>query len=262
MPAPETLHAEVLRNPDSDEPRIAFAEAIRDTDPPRAELIRVQLHIIQSLRANASVLDRADGYNRERQLLDKHKDAWIAPVAEVRGVKHVGLMRGFPEWVGMTARDFLDQGGRLYALAPIRHLTLEDVRPCADELFQSPLLARIRTLSLRKVQFGDDEARLLAASRHLGKLCWLDLGANRIGQAGLEALAASPNLPDLRVLEFADNVASDPTPQVGETDIDSGDVTWLTITPAARELEARFGERAWLSSPIHCATYPPGREQF
>jgi len=120
MPALETLHAEILRNPDSDEPRIAFAEAIRDSDPPRAELIRVQLQIIQSLRANAPVLDRSDGYTRERILLDKHKDGWIAPVAAVRGVKHVGLMRGFPEYVRMTARDFLDQGERLYALAPIR----------------------------------------------------------------------------------------------------------------------------------------------
>ena len=262
MPALEMLHAEVMRNPDSDEPRIAYAEAIRDSDPPRAELIRVQLHIFRSLRANAPGLDRSDGYNRESQLLEKHKDAWIAPVAEVRGVKHVGLMRGFPEWVRMTARDFLDQGERLYALAPIRHLSLEDAQPHADELFASPLLARIRTLSLRKLQLGDDEARLLAASPHLGKLCWLDLGANRIGQAGLDALAASPNLPALLVLEFADNVASDPTPQVGETDINSGDVMWLSITPEARELEARFGKRAWLSSPICVATYPPGREQF
>ena len=262
MPALETLHAEILRNPDSDEPRIAFAEAIRDSDPPRAELIRVQLQIIQSLRANAPVLDRSDGYTRERILLDKHKDGWIAPVAAVRGVKHVGLMRGFPEYVRMTARDFLDQGERLYALAPIRHLSVEGVQPHARELFESPLLARIRTLSLRKLQFGDDDARLLAASRHLGKLCWLDLGANRIGQAGLEALAASPNIAALRVLDFADNVAQDPTPQVGETDINSGEVMWLSITPEARELEARFGKRSWLSSPVPCAWYPPGREQF
>ena len=262
MPALETLYAEVLRNPDSDEPRIAYAEAIRESDPPRAELIRVQLQTIQSLRANAPGLDRADGYTRERILLDKHKDAWIAPLAEVRGLKHVGLMRGFPEWVRMAARDFLEQGERLYALAPIRHLTLEDVQPHARELFESPLLARIRSLDLRRKQLGDEGVRLLAASPHLRGLRWLDVAGNGIGQAGLEALASSPNLADLRVLEFADNAAADPTPRVGETDINSGEVMWLSITPEARELEARYGKKLWLSEPVHCAWYPPGREQF
>jgi hypothetical protein len=162
----------------------------------------------------------------------------------------------------MRARDFLDQGARLLALAPFRHLSLEEARPHARELFESPLLAPIRTLSLRKQQLGDAEARLLADSAHVRGLRWLDLAANAIGQPGLEALAASPNLPELRVLEFGDNAVPDPTPQVGETDIDSGEVLRLEITPVARALEEKFGRRAWLSSPIHSATYPPGREQF
>lgn len=258
----EHLQAEILRNPDSDEARVAYAEAIAETDPPRAELIRVQLHIIQSLRANGALLDRSDAYNRERQLLDEHKDAWVKPIASMQGVKWVGLMRGFPEYLRMSARDFLDHGARLHALAPIRHLSLDDVKPHARELFGSPLLARIRTLSLRKQQLGDEEARLLAGSQHVRSLRWLDLAANAIGHAGLEALASSPNLPELRVLEFADNAARDPTPQIGETDMDSGEVLRLEITPEASALEARFGSRAWLSSPIHSPTYPPGREQF
>ena len=258
----EPLHAEILRNPDSDAARAAYADAIAATDPSRAELIRVQLQLIQSLRANGPLLDRSNGYDRERQLLGTHKDAWIKRVAGVPGVKWAGLMRGFPEHVRMSARDFLDQGARLYGLAPIRHLSLDDVKPHAREVFDSPLLARIRTLSLRKQQLGDDEARLLADSHQVRGLRWLDLAANAIGRAGLEALVASANLPELRVLDFAGNAAHDPTPQVGETDIDSGEVLRLEITPEARALETRFGKRAWLSSPIHSPTYPPGREQF
>lgn len=258
----ERLHAEILRDPDSDEARLAYAGAVEGTDPPRAELIRIQLQLIRSLRANGPLLERSDAYNRERQLLDRHKDVWIRQVAGVPGVRAVNLMRGFPEYVRMPARDFLDQGERLYALAPIRHLSLDDAKPYARKLFESPLLARIRSLSLRKQQFGDDEARFLAASPHVRGLRWLDLAANAIGQPGLEALVASPNLPELRVLDFADNAISDPTPQVGETDIDSGEVLRLEITREARALESRFGKRAWLSSPIHSPTYPPGREQF
>ena len=258
----ERLRADILRNPDSDAPRLAYADAIASADPPRAELIRVQLETTRLLRARAPTLDFSDGFNRERQLLELHKAAWSRPAAEIPGVQWVGLLRGFPEHVRMTARDFLANGEQLYAAAPIRHLDLLDVKEHAGELFGSPLLARIRSLGLGRMQLGDDEARLLAASPYVSGLCWLDLAANRIGQAGLEALAASPNLPELRVLQFAGNAAPDPTPQIGETDTDSGEVMWLAITPEARELEARFGKRAWLSSPIRGITYPPSRDQF
>jgi hypothetical protein len=258
----ERLRADILGNPDSDELRAAYGAAIATADPQRAELIRVQLDLTRLMRARAPTLDFVDGFNRERQLLELHKAAWSRPAAEIPGVQWVGLLRGFPEHVRMTARDFLANGEQLYAAAPIRHLDLVDVKPHARELFRSPLLARIRALGLCRMQLGDDEAQLLAASPYVSGLRWLDLDANRIGQAGLEALAASPNLPELRVLKFARNAVADPTPQIGETDTDSGEVMWLAITSEARELESRFGKKAWLSSPIRGITYPPSREQF
>jgi len=51
------------------------------------------------------------------------------------------------------------------------------------------------------------------------------------------------------------------------TDGEPGGITWVEFLDlanrvSARELEARFGKRAWLSSPIRGITYPPSRDQF
>ena len=173
----------------------------------------------------------------------------------VPGVKWVGLLRGFAEHVKMTARDFLDHAAELYARAPILHLDLFDVAPHSDELFQSPLLARIVSLDITRANLYDAEVRALAASPHLGRLRWLDLSRNHICQAGLEALCASKGLPALRYLMFADNVASDPTPKF----VDEPEWQNLDIPPVAGELQARFGEKAWLKFERIGLSYPPAR---
>ena len=258
----DKLHAEVLPNPEADQPRIAYANAVQKTDPERAELIRVQLQLTHSRRKGLPPLDRADAYTRESVLLDRHKDEWSKSVNGVRGVLFVRFLRGFVEQVRMSARDFLDHGDRLYARAPILHLDLVEVKPHARELFQSPLLDRLHSLRLTRNQLGDDEARLLAASPHLGRLRWLDLTYNQIGQSGLEAICAGTGIPSLRFLDFADNAALDPTPKIGETDPSTNEIVALEVPPAARELEARFGKKPWLSFELVGTMFPPERDLF
>ena len=249
------LHAEVLSNPDSDAPRLAYADAVAKTDGARADLIRMQLEIVRMGRdgENSAVLD-----SRVRTLLEKHKDAWAKDVARVHGVKWIGFERGFPEHVHMSARAFIDHGLELFARARIRHLDLLEVKPHAAELFQSPLLARIHTLRMWRTQIGDEDARALATSPHLGNLRWLDLSGNQIGQPGLEAIAASTNLRSLQVLVFTDNPVPDPTPQIGESDW-NGEPSWRYVTEAAKQLETRFGKRPWLSS---LKLNPPPRNEI
>ena len=69
---------------------------------------------------------------------------------------------------------FLAKAPELYRRAPILHLNLTEVRAVAAELFASPHLARIESLSLAGNGLGDAEVALLAGSRHLGNLTWLD----------------------------------------------------------------------------------------
>jgi hypothetical protein len=164
-----------------------------------------------------------------------------------------GFYRGFVESVRIDATAFVDLAPRLYRLAPVLQLDLSGVAPVAGRLFGSPHLRQIRTLSLLRNELGDAEVELLAASPHLGELRWLDLSLNRIGAAGLEALAASPNLPRLEWLGFRVNAVGDPTPQhADEYDADSA---------VARELQARYGPRAWLSAHRR-PEWPPDRDCY
>jgi uncharacterized protein (TIGR02996 family) len=258
----DRLHANVLANPEADEPRVVYADEVERSDPARAELVRVQLQSARSRRAQQSPGVRADWYTRESVLLERHKDAWARPVTEIHGVRFVKFYRGFLEHVRMSARDFLAHGETLYQRAPVLHLDLEDLRPLADEVFQSPLLARIHSMRLWRNRLGDREISLLAASPHLGRLRWIDLTYNDIGTAGVEALCASANLPSLRYVDLADNPAPDPTPQIGETDTLSNDIMHVDVPMVARDLEQRFGKKAWLSGPFGTAIFPPQRDMF
>jgi hypothetical protein len=98
---------------------------------------------------------------------------------------------------------------------------------------------------------GDGAAIALASSQHLTELEWLDLRNNQIGQAGLEALAASERLPGLGFLGFSGNAAADPTPRhADEYDRD---------TREAAELQNKYGSRDWLSARVR-TVWPPDRD--
>jgi hypothetical protein len=188
-------------------------------------------------------------YNREHALLSAHAAAWSAPVRPM--VTKAQLLRGFVEVVELDAATFLARADELYARAPVLHLDLTGVKPVAGELFGSPHLARIESLSLLRNELGDAEATLLARSPYLPSLAWLDLGLNQVGAQGLEELAASTRLAKLGYLGLAANPVADPTPQhADEYDGES---------LIARQLQAKYGPRAWLNaSPRY--TWPPPRD--
>jgi uncharacterized protein (TIGR02996 family) len=252
------LEAEVVAHPEPDDPRVAYATAVQATDPDRAELIRVQVAILRSMRANEAARAGAELYERQRTLRTKHQQQWTKDVAALGWVKDPMLMRGFVEWVTVSARAFLDHAEQLYAVAPVLHVDFTDVKAHARELFASPLLARLHSLSFLRDGLGDDDVTLLAKSAYLGNLRWLDLSHNKIGVAGIEALAASSLLPSLRFVDLGNNPAPDPTPQVVESD-----PVRIETTSAGADLQKRFGPRPWLDAKaVAQVTYPPERGVF
>jgi hypothetical protein len=159
------------------------------------------------------------------------------------------FLRGFVEWVKVDAARFLTVAPELYRRAPVLHLDLTGVKPVAAELFQSPHLARIQSLGLLHNGLGDAEVAALAASPHLANLRWLKLNNNKIGAAGLEALAASRNLPRLGYVGLRTNAIPDPTPQHA----DEYDAT----SPVGKELQRKYGPRAWLDARPRWQWPPP-----
>jgi uncharacterized protein (TIGR02996 family) len=247
------LNTAVIADPLADEPRLAYAEAVAGRDPERADLIRMQIELTRRRAGRPAQTSDADGELswRSQEKRTARGREWARSLRNL--VDGFSLYRGFAESVRLDAAAFLDLAPRLYRLAPILQLTLSGVAPVAGQLFGSPHLRQIRTLSLLRNELGDAEMELIAASPHLAELRWLDLSLNQIGAAGVEALAASPNLPRLEWLGLRTNPVADPTPQhADEYDADS---------LVATELQARYGPRSWLSAHSR-APWPPDRDCY
>lgn len=255
-PREAAAFANVIANPDDDDARRAYADAIVHTDAERAELIDVQLKLAHGRRNHYLPDGKIDLYTRQEALLNRRAKAWAAPLADL--VLAAKFRRGFPEEVTVDAPTFLARADELYRRAPVLHLTVRNAAGHTAALFASPHLARLRSLSLYKCHIGDDGARDLAASPHLGNVRWLDVSFNDLGQAGLEAIAASPNLPSLGYLGFTGNKIEDPMPRIGGQD-EYGAVHDMEHPEAGRDLVRRFGDRAWLTVPPR-SDWPPDRD--
>lgn len=245
MPDLAALMQAVVDAPTEDAPRAAYARAIAATDPERAELIDIQLELARADRAHIDTPSELS--NRKVILLRKHGARWAADVQPL--VDGWVFLRGFVEEAKLDAARFLSVAPELYRRAPVLHLDLTGVKPVAAELFQSPYLARIQSLDLLRNGLGDAEVAALAASPHLANLRWLDLSINKIGAAGLEALAASRSLPRLGYVGLATNAIPDPTPQHADE--------WDATSPVGKELQRKYGPRAWLDARPRWRWPPP-----
>ncbi|MEJ7600069.1 MAG: hypothetical protein WKG01_19330 [Kofleriaceae bacterium] len=244
------LYDAVIANPNDEGARLAYANAVRATDPARAELVELQLQLAKWRSERRSPPEATPLYNRQHALRTAHGDRWAADVRDL--ASRWMFRRGFVEEVTLDARTFLARAPELYRRAPILHLTLTGAKPVVPALFGSPYLDRIRSLSLARNDLGDAEVATLAGSPHLAAMRWLDLSDNPVGQAGLEALAASPHLPALQYLGFADTAIPDPTPaHRDEYDADSA---------VAKQLVTKYGARPWLSAAPPRAEWPPDRD--
>jgi uncharacterized protein (TIGR02996 family) len=245
----DALYDAVVAAPTDDAPREAYADAIASTDPDRAEYIRLELKLARWRKTGPKSDERTNASVRAFILQYGHRAEWEANVLPL--VDACGFLRGFVDYVALDAARFLATAPELYRTAPVLHLELSGVKPVAAELFASPHLARIESLTLLRNQLGDAEVELLARSPHLGRLAWLDLGLNEIGPAGVEALAASDRLPRLGYVGLLGNPVDDPTPQHA----DGYDAT--SVVGAA--LQAKYGPRDWLDARER-ATWPPDRD--
>jgi uncharacterized protein (TIGR02996 family) len=121
MTQDEAFLATILAAPDDDVPRLVYADWLDDQgQSDRAEMIREQIELANLPRAHP----------RRRVLEAKVWDwnwgphNWDVEVKEL--VKDRYYVRGFVEKVEFrTYRDFLRAAARLFALAPVQHVTIE-----------------------------------------------------------------------------------------------------------------------------------------
>jgi uncharacterized protein (TIGR02996 family) len=237
----------VLDAPNDDAPRLAYAQWIESQGDAislaRGELIRA----IELLHMDPAVVAGGLAFGTQQRiqdLIDRHGSAWGQALAGL--VDAFQFERGFIGWIKLSARSFLDHGGRILA-------DLTGVRDVDEALADSPLLAGIRSLSMDGCGLHDLHVQLLAASPHVTNLRWLSVADNNLTLAAAEALAASPHLGKLRFAEFHSNPV-DPVEQLG---YDGGIVVSRWMPPAGEALEARFGYLPWLHRDVIRGRFDP-----
>jgi hypothetical protein len=215
------LWQEIIARPDDDEPRRAYAEWFRSQPTEMAQhfarFMTAQLRVAAAFRADP----RADVV-----VLRSWSDSSYVSVPDFRAAVPLrrslteplrllladGLVgwpqfyRGAVERVAMRARRLLDVGEEVFRVAPIRHLVLTDVPDVAGELARTPLLARIRSLSLPAYELRDaltdGHVATLLESPHLAALAHVRLVHQRkLTDRSYEQIATARTLPQLSCLE-------------------------------------------------------------
>jgi uncharacterized protein (TIGR02996 family) len=248
--AAEQLYEQVVRAPDDDAPRLAYADAIERRDPAHAEFIRLQLARFRDEAARG--VARGTPSPREAALRAQHGARWahfIAPLARAHRpdapFQGYEFERGFVALLRTEPNMVADMGDRLLAMAPIEHLELTREGPFISAL-TAPCLGRLRTLTLNNLGLGDDDAIALAERGHLDRCEWLDLEGNQIRSRGAAALLDSPVIRRIPVVILRGN-PGDPAVLVSG-DVDGGQL--VDGLPVAGEAaEARHGRIPWLHLP-------------
>jgi uncharacterized protein (TIGR02996 family) len=201
----------ILQNPEDDTPRLVYADWLDEQGDPastaRADFIRLQCALALGSLAESR---RIELQARQQHLLERFSRQWAGPL--VRLVRTWKFHRGFIDEVSVASGKFLSCAGRLFRLAPIRHVQLEreliwpaDSRFSVPALADSEYLRRLHSLDLSDNRLETRHLRALLVSEYLDNLTVLNLRYNRIGDGGLRSLCQSPLLARLTHLDLAQN---------------------------------------------------------
>ncbi len=239
MSEQDELFQAVLAAPDRDGPRRWYAEYLERQGDELGEFIPLAIDWDRKRLSGADDTRALTLYNRLRDRLAAPLAAWI---------RSYQLDRGLVAEVEMDGKAFVEHGSDVFARAPIQHLNLVAAKPVFADIVKSPLLSRVQTLGLSKNQLTDHEVELLASSAHVRNLVYLGLFENKIGEGGLDAIAASPNLAGLRVLSFDYNLVESPV-STWSSDGVSGLAHYEGAGPLQAKLKKKYGTKAWMEPP-------------
>ena len=226
---------EIRADPHDEMPRLIYADYLEDTGDPRGELIRVQCELAKLPPGDPARV----GLNaRERELLDSHAEKWLQLLRELgaEGISARCFQRGLIERIRMRAATFLANGEELCRFAPAVYcVELRNPQDVLDELVaasmpaqiseidfsanrldaaairafhDAPWTEQVEALNVQFNQLSDDGLTELLAC-NWPKLQRLNLGANRIGPAGFQALSDSLAMAHVSELSLNVNSAGD-----------------------------------------------------
>lgn len=227
---------------------------------PQAELTEIQIRDRDARLQGRAELNAARAY----ALIERYGAEWAREVLTIASQPR--FYRGFVEAVTLDGPTFLRRASDLYAIAPIRAVTLVDAANHIDAIAASPHLSRLVSLQFynksHDCPLGDSGLRTLVSSPFVTRLAMLRLGFNDIGRDGIEALAAA-RLPRLAYVSLGNNREASPVDAYSE-DAFTGAInnSSITETQFGRDLEVRYGEQRWLHAPSLVPSFPPNEGDF
>lgn len=241
----EVFLRECKRAPDDDTARLVLADWLQDHGDARGELVHLQVRRSRLAEGHPEY----DRYRRrEMRLLAGHCRRWLGPL-EDRCASWT-FWRGLVELEARADRFLTPE---LFALAGGEELLWVEVLKLADvdahhlaRLAGTEALDELAVLDLADNDIGQALPRLLEAPA-LGRWRGLELGGNRLGDRGAEALARCPAAAGLRELGLGRNAIRDAgaralaeSPHLGG--LRALDLRGNPIGPdGAEALRARFG---------------------
>jgi uncharacterized protein (TIGR02996 family) len=251
------LLAAIAAHPEEDTPRLAYAdwldEHAADLPEPasarvRAEFIRVQCEIQRLEGLTRPEQNRyIELYRRQDAILTDHRRDLLGPLgdelSEAEMHRDVRFDRGFVMELELSAERFARHAEAVARIKPLPVITVRNAAVSINHLAEvSPHLEivsalhmqsdrgpepimltpaevwsifvecwpwdRLRELNLEGCRIGDEGLERLAAGDGLGNLTHLDLSGNEISDDGVRLLVASPMWPRLKSLVLGANPIS------------------------------------------------------
>lgn len=141
----DELFAQVLARPDDDAPRLVFADAIGATDQECGEFILAQVASRQARREGRTPDPQLEALAAEH--LKKFGDLWANGLPTLVDAWH--FRGGFVEHVELSATEFARRAKELFAVAPLRHLTLTGAAGGLEAAFAQPGVQQLVALTLK-----------------------------------------------------------------------------------------------------------------
>ena len=217
-PDERSLLLSVAVAPEEDAPRLVYADWLDENATSdnaraaRAEFIRTQISIARGIDVVTGIPltseSRVALTIRENELRAEHRAEWEAETRRALGTscEEVTFRRGFPceLWVN-GVQELITSRILEASTSTLTELDVSHLGGRLPDLLTHPGIARLTRLNLVSNGIGDAGAEAVAASPHLVHLTGLELWNNNIGARGAIALAASPNLKNLTVLNLRNN---------------------------------------------------------
>lgn len=234
---------QIIRNPEDDLPRLAYASYLSGRGDPRGEFIALQCEMVKAGDERRLLLDE-----RCTRLEETHGHSWNPLKSKPPNLVLYGYRRGFIEFMRSSSAEFLKYAEKMFNEAPIWAVELVQASDAAEEISRCPYLDRLKYLALtsRKSspfsvraakpdldaqalrtilespylkslqwlvidtqELGDEVAKIVASVEISRRFNALTLRRCRIGNRGAFYLAQSERLSQLCMLDLSNNLIDD-----------------------------------------------------